>query len=531
MKKIISLLLILILMFTYVSCGQYNPPADNTDEEKEGSEGTDNESQGGEAQEGEPFIATVMLGGKAYTPPSVSDDSLALKVKWSDGKSVHIAKVGADGKAECYGLDGDYAVTLVNLSDDYTYNPNIYRASNDNRNVVIDLLTLSEGRGEGTSLYKSILLSDTGVYRSEISYSGQIVYFEFTPTRAGSYSIESLVDVSAEMYDPVADVYYGSSQFKYYAYQLDGGGASQGYTTNFKHIVEVDESFIGNSYTFAIFVNGKDATYPVNVDFAITYEGTYVYDWIVSNFVYPEFIPNNSTYYSWYSKYVTYLSADRAKFGDANFNMASTKIDGKNVFIYQMTEDDGTFKEYFKLNPDDGYYHVYDEVKYAEYGGWGPILYANISIPTEFIDTAFNLIEYQGNKNLTLSSGTENYKLFIEGYARLAEVGSDKNPYFCLKDCPCLSTNGGACTVEDNCKKCLEDCRHIPQKYKNQRGYADIAIEGRCPVTEELKDFLQKYSVNQKLFSDGNGWAEQHLPRYDAYENSQWLFACGYYSG
>ena len=49
------------------------------------------------------------------------------------------------------------------------------------------------------------------------------------------------------------------------------------------------------------------------------------------------------------------------------------------------------------------------------------------------------------------------------------------------------------------------------------------------PVTEELKEFLQKYSVNQKLFSDGNGWAEQYVPRYDAYEDSQWLFACGYY--
>ena len=532
MKKIISLLLVIVLTFTYVSCGEYYAPTGGNDDSTDDPKNENGGSQGGEVQEGEPFVATVMLDGKAYTPPKVSDESLALKVRWSDGKTVHTAKVGADGKAECYGLDGDYAVTLVNLSDDYTYNPNIYRVNTDNRNVIIELLTLSEGRGDGTDLYKSILLSGTGVYRSEITYPEQIVYFEFTPTRAGSYSIESLVDVSAEMYDPVADVYYGSSQFKYYAYQLDGGGASQGYTTNFRHIVEVDEKFIGNSYTFGIFVNGKDATYPVNVDFAITYEGSYSYDWVVSNFVYPESIPNNSTYYSWYSKYVTYLSADRAKFGDKNFNMASTKIDGKNVFVYQMTEEDGTVKEYFKLNPDDGYYHVYDEVKYAAYGGWGPILYANISIPTAFIDTAFNEIEYKGNKNLTLSSGTENYKLFIEGYAKLVAISSDQNvnPYFCVKDCPCLATNGGACAIEDNCKKCTDDCRHIQAKYKNQKGYADIAIDGRCPVTEELKEFLQKYSVAQKLFSDGNGWAEQHLPRYDAYENSQWLFACGYYS-
>ena len=161
----------------------------------------------------------------------------------------------------------------------------------------------------------------------------------------------------------------------------------------------------------------------------------------------------------------------------------------------------------------------------------GPILYANITISTPFIDSAFNTVEYAGNKNLTLSQGTENYKLFVEGYAELVIWHGDVGPYFCLGDCPCYKTNGGACATEDNCKTCAQNgCNTLPRKYIGQRGYADIAIDGRCPVTEELKQFLQKYSVSQKLFSDGNGWAEQYVPRYDAYEDSQWLFACGYYS-
>ena len=527
MKKLISLLLVLVLVFSCASCGEYNPPKDTTggEDANEGEQGGTENS--GQEQTGTPFTAIVMLDGKPYTPPTVADDSLALKVNWTDGKTYHTAKVGSDGRAQCFGLDGEYSVTLANLSEDYTYNPNIYKADNDNRDVIIELLTLGTTRGEGTSIYKCIMLSNPGVYRAKIESDGQIVYFEFEPTRAGVYSIESMIDVSSEMYDPVADVYYGSSQFKYYAYQLDGGGASQGYTTNFRHIVEIDEKFIGNAYTFAIFVNGKDATYPVNVDFAITYEGSYVYDWIVSDFVYTKFIPNDSSYTEWATEYKAYLNADRAKFGDANFNIASNKIDGKNVFIVQSTLDDGTVKEYVKLNPQDGYYHVYDTEKYAMYGGWGPILYANISIPTEFIDAAFNTIEAAGNKNLTLSSGTENYKLFIEGYSALV---SESTSYFCVGDCPCIKTNGGCCPVENNCTQCTEDCRHIPKKYIGQRGYANIAVDGRCPVTEELKEFLQKYSVNQKLFSDGNGFAEQHTPRYDAFEDSQWLFACGYYS-
>ncbi|MBQ7343615.1 MAG: hypothetical protein IJW53_02490 [Clostridia bacterium] len=521
-NRIISLLLIFILLFSFSACGVYNPP--DTDEGENGGDTTppdDNPPDNGGEEEEEPFVATVMLGGKPYTPPTVSDDSLALKVRWTDGKTYHTVNVDEDGKAECYGLDGDYAVTLINLSDDYTYNPNIYTASNDRKSVVIELQTLTKTRGSGNGLYSAIGMSKPGVYRAEIAKEGRVVYFEFSPSKAGTYAIESWVDVSAGMYDPVADVYYGSSQFKYYAYRLDGGGASLGYTTNFKHVVEVDEAFIGNCYTFAVFVNGKDATYPVNVDFAITYEGGYTYDWIVSNFVFPEFIPNDSTYSSWYSDYYSYLEADKAKYGSSDYSDAAVIIDGKRVFDQNN----------YKLNPDDGYYHVFDLERYAAYGGWGPILYAEITNPTIFIDSAFNTVEYAGNKALTVSSGTENYKLFIEGYDELIIWHGDVGPYFCSADCECYATNGGACTVEDNCKTCAENgCRVLPAKYKGQRGYADIAIAGRCPVTEELKEFLQKYSVNQKLFSDGNGWAEQYVPRYDAYEDSQWLFACGYYN-
>ena len=518
-NRIISLLLIFILLISLVACGEYNPPVNNgdNDETKEPDGNTGGDSSGGTVERGEPFIATVMLNGKPYTPPETSDDSLAVKVRWTDGKSYQTVTLGKDGKAECYGLDGEYSVTLINLPSNYTYNPNIYSVNNNSRDVVIELMTITPAFGDGTDVYKCIKLSGPGVYRAKMTRNGQEIFYEFEPTRAGTYCIESLMDVSAGMYNPIVDIYAGSFAYKVREKRIDGGGASQGYTTNFKHVVEIDQAFIGNVYTFAVLLEGKDATYPTNVDFAITYEGGYNYDWITSGFVYPDFIPNDSSYPTWYSRYTTYLASDRAKYGDANYNVASVRIDNKNVFDQQ----------YFKLSPDDGYYHVFDLERYAAYGGWGPILYANISIPTEFIDTAFNQIEYVGNKALTVSGGTENYKLFIEGYSRLV---SSESSYFCISNCACVPGNGGMCAVEDNCKVCTDDCRHIHAKYRGQRGYADIAIEGRCPVTEELKEFLQKYSVSQKLFSDGNGWAEQHVPRYDAYEDSQWLFACGYYS-
>ncbi len=523
-NKIISLLLALSLLLSLTACGQYNPS--DSDGKQENEQTSDTDSGGTSEDKGEPFVATVMLGGKAYTPPKASDDSLALKVRWTDGVNYHTVTVGEDGRAECYGLDGDYTVTLVNLSSDYTYNPNIYKASNDSRSVIIELLTLTKTRGTGTGLYSCIALSKPGNYRAQIKKEGQIVYYEFTPTRAGIYSIESMVDVIAGMYDPVADVYNGSMADKKYAYQLDGGGASGSYTTNFKHTISIDEKFIGNCYTFGVFVNIKDATYPVNVDFSITYEGSYEFEWTVSNLMYPAFIPNDSTYDSWYEDYVAYLKADRLKYGDLRENIASVTVDGKNVFDAQ----------YFRLNEEDGYYHVYDEEKYAAYGGWGPILYANISTPCIFLDTALNMVEYAGNKALTVSSGTENYKLFIEGYNELIKSHGDVGPYFCVDTCACYATNGGACATEDNCQTCFANgCRTLPRRYIGQRGYADIAIDGRCPVTEELKDFLQKFASSQKYFSDGNGWIDgddptRTVPRYHAYEDSQWLFACMYYT-
>ena len=526
MKKIILLLVALLVAFSLFACGEYNPADEpivddsNTDETPK-DEGNDSVNK----SEGYTFTATLVFedDGKIFIPEAESDPERALKVRWTDGSNYYTVPVGPDGKAVCEGLDGDYSVTLINLKGEYTYNPNIYVANNDKRDVEIRIHSLNYGRGDGTGLYECIEINELGVYRAEITQPGQIVYFQFTPPRPGKYSIESWVDVNAGMYNPLADVYHGSSQFKYPDDTLDGGGASLGYTKNFKKDIQIAESFIGNCYTFGVRVDGKDAVYPIYVDFAITYGGAHYYDGISKEFVFPSFIPNVG-YDAWYKEYKAYLAAERDKYGD-EYHDASVMIDGKRIFDQSN----------YKLNTADGYYHVFDLEKYASTGGWGPILYADISRGMKFIDASFHSIEYMGNNALTLNGGTQNYKVFIEGYYNIVSHSGDPNdrasgPYFCTAECPCLATNGGCCAIEANCTKCTPDCRHLPQAGIGQKGYADIAIEGRCPVTEELREFLQAYCVKEKLFSDGNGWAEQYVPRYDAYEDSQWLFACGYYN-
>ena len=64
-----------------------------------------------------------------------------------------------------------------------------------------------------------------------------------------------------------------------------------------------------------------------------------------------------------------------------------------------------------------------------------------------------------------------------------------------------------------------------------KEGYADWCnADGVVPVTEELAEFLQKFAISQRYFADGDGWVETNSRKsIDAYEDSQWLFACGYY--
>ncbi len=547
--KITALLLLLIISFSLASCGQTVAPSGGNEGIVGGNTGNDpgtdpdkpddKPADGGNDDEEIVFKASLMLGGNIYIPDATEGEG-SIQIRWSDGRTAHTSTIGADGVATAEGLDGDYSLSVIGVPDGYTYNPNIYKATNESPEVIIDLLKITKTKGLGTGLYKCIEIARTGVYRATINSSGTeenptVVYYEFTPPKSGVYSIESMVDISAEMYNPLVDIYTGSSQYKLFNERRDDGGVSGSYTTNFKNTVMISADEVGGCFTFGIILLGKDAVYPATVDFEIKYLGDYQREDVISELMYPSFIPNyqkldsnnnlvfdSERFDDWYQDYAAYLAESNDKYGGVNYTDAAVIIDGKRVFD----------EDFYRLNPDDGYYHVYDTVKYAEYGGWGPILYADISQPGIFMGDPFNQVEYNGNKALTVAEGTLNYKLFIEGYNELIISHGDSGPYLCNSDCPCYTSgkNGGSCAIEDNCTKCKSSCRHLPREYKYQRGYADIAVGGRCPVTEELKIFLQLYSESERLFSDGNGWAEQYSPRYDAYEDSQWLFACGYYT-
>ena len=569
MKKWLCACLVPVLLAGLCACGQYHEAIDtpsHTDTTEQETTAPESESEQVEA----PYTVTLTYNGKVF--PANGE----ILAQWTDGYSYHTAAF-ENGKAEIPAPDGDFRVTLSALPEGFTYDPNAYTATAQARDVEIVLYRVEIPRGAGSDEYNCIALNKTGYYRAKYVSAGQQVFFEFIPGSSGTYVLESLVDTSAEQYNPVLMVYLGSSQFKIFDREQDGGGAEGGYTKNFRYEMRVDDDEIGAVFTFAIRLDAKSDEFPQFVDFAVQLASTYNREDIVSTMPVPtdmyalmfahirtlcamtrtqfcqtlgvdgtegtqvfealcamkfstdehEFAQSVQNLYavmrqSRFAEVAAYLRGVYDASG--RYVGAETIRDGRNVF-------DG---DCYKLNPATGVYHVYNEREYASSGGFGPMLYADITVPCRFLDASFSTVEYRGNKALTLASGTKNYKQFIEGYdALIVDPPSlDLGPYFCVVNCPCRTQGRceGACLV--TCQHCHVDCRRLEPLQMRGLGYADVTNrDGRFPVTPELKQFLQEYSISQLLFRDGNGWVEENPNvKVDAMEDDQWLFACGYYT-
>ncbi len=530
MKYIRIAAALLAALLCLAACGDYNPavnrPGHNLGD-------TDTETDpivtdvNGNIDE-DPFTVTLIYDGKPYVPAETSP----MSVRWNDGFSLYSAPVGSDGTARIGGLDGDYRVTVEGIPAGYGYNPNIHTATNENRNLEVELYRLIETGGPGDQLYNSIRIKETGVYCVELQGPDHEVFYEFSPSESGTYAVESWMDTTANLINPYANYYGANVAFKSFLYSQDDGGVSNTYTKNFKLIVEIADENIGahgaTGFTFGMKSTSIKGEYPVRMYFAITLDGDFQLEHIVSELMLPEETLRAQENYD--PALYTFVGAEEKRtVGDHTASV----FDGDNYKLWPASEG------------GDDYYHLYDETAYPETGGYGPILYAKISEPTRFMENPFTTLEYAGNKALTVSNGTENYKLFIEGYDALNSYtlsAANPNgipPYFCTLECPCrlegtndsiaITGQVGACIT--GCEKCHADCRNIEAEAIGQKGYGDYTNDDGCyAVTAELKDFLQKYSISQLLFFDGNGFVETNdtISVYAA-EDDQWLFACGYY--
>lgn len=483
MKKFLAVFIsVLILIcgaaFGFAGCSDGKNPSDGDDDDNSTVTPPDiNPPNPPDDTDGDAFCVSLIYNNKPFVPET------PLKAVWTDltDGGVYTADFNDEGKASITGLDGDYQVTLNDGLEGYTYDSNIYRATNDQKSVSVTLYRLTvptiTPNADGSAPLSAIRIRRLSAYRARLVADGKYVYYMYEPQGSGVYSIWSMLNVTANEVNPILDAYYGSKQYvSDKVTVIDDGGSSSTYTKNFKYEVHINEDELNGVFIFGIKAESRvENAFPIDVDFMITYESDYVredpdYEMVIprTNFVQTPEISGNWTYFASLSE--------------------NNVLDGNLV----------------KFNEADGYYHLYDK----ETGAFGATLYAKVSEPCAILEESFTTVEYVGNKALSIFYKGKylNYKLFIEGYDSLhaheyitAELYADASLYY-------------------------SDGRTGPVK-----GYRDYCnSDGVYPVTEELKEFLQGYAVNQRMFNDGNGWAENH--GYNSSEENQWLFACGVYA-
>ena len=558
-KKITSLILAILFILSLVSCGTLNPAINSdsdtdttTQTDTDTSEGgigtetdteTENETFGDETGYSDSaFTVALRYNGVKYIPSS------DVVVTWKNGSTLETSTINSKGYAGSERLDGDYKVTISGLPEDKVYNPNIYEATNDKRNVIIDVLDFGSYTGRGKDPYNGIRLSKAGVYSVTLKDAKEIVYFDFFPSKSGMYGIESWIDVGEGKYNPLCDVYLGTTVYKNFDQTVDGGGAEGVYTKNFKTGINVNDDMVGNVLTFGIHTDAISTdNYPATIVFAVTLDGAFD---LITNHEYDMYVPEDP-----------YAYVDGSVFYDSSYEVvyAETPIAGRDG-AYEFVN--ANYKLWPKEENGDGYYHVYNEEKYSRENypngykdgypeGYGPILYAQITQPTRFIENPLSNFEVKG-KPLSIKVSDDlrlNYKHYIEGYSNLArrvwdgQIQKYLSSYYCYIGCPCHPADqieNFACL--EGCTNCLDLCRNVKREFVlswdengNPLSYfegiqAYSTLNGGVAVTEELKIFLERLSVAQRYFADGEGWMETHeAVNVDAADDAMWLFPCFYF--
>lgn len=462
LKTVLSVLATALLAAAFAGCGTYTPPENPDNPDNPVPDLPVNPPENPVEPVEDVFKVSLVWNGNPFTQSNYSGIT-GVQAQWTDKetKEVYRAAFDKDGVAKSPDLDGDYRVTLVNLPEGYTYEPNIYEADNDFKEVSISLYQLtpialnSEPYGgdpfKGEYYYD---LNNIGAYRVTLKSVEDKVFFRFLPDKNGVYTVTSMVDVTANEVNPIMDLHTGNSQYisPKPSKTQDGGGSENSYTKNFVMEYNISPSEVGNVMIFRLYSTSRNAdAYPLTVDFILDRDGDFANRYDAAE----EILPTEK--FDEVSNGIL-NPAGRFTYCARRPGVVNRKLDQKAVKLY-----------------DDGYYYYYDSLTDTRLER----LYAQIKFATEVMDESF----YSG------------------GHVRLYYI---------------VGTDGVA--------------RNYDEFIRGENGYgAHCNGDGVYPVTEELKNFLQAYSVSQRYFNDGNGWAETEA-KYNSDEDSQWMFACGYYA-
>ena len=367
MKKFLVMLAAFLLTAVWLAgCGEYKAPVEDGTTTDPGQTVTPPSETDPPINPSTESVFTVKLTylNHAFSPEET------IYAYWNeiDSSRIYKAEFDENGVAEIKGLDGDYKVTLSKVPEGYTYDPNSDNniATNDFKDVTINLMRLTQTSGTGAGFNNGrITITANGAYRATLTSPEQQLHYYFTPTVSGAYSIVSLIDVTANVINPILDIYaVNAGGFYLFMETRDGGGSENTFTKNFKWEMTLAQESVNSSFGFVIRADSLSAeAFPVDIDFYVDKDG--------------EFISSKT-------EYVPVPVTEDFK-QTPNYSSAFRYIAYENS---QHILDETLVR----FNDEIGYYCMYDNVlndfkRYAD--GTPVILYVKITMSTEVISDAF----------------------------------------------------------------------------------------------------------------------------------------------
>ena len=150
----------------------------SSNDSADSGETNDKNPDGGSDENDDPQVKKFKVYLEYNGSSFVNESETPITVVWSDGLSYEEAEANERGIATIEGLDGNYFVTLKNIPDGYTYNPNPYNmetdtygyeVSNDNSETTIELYKIGTTKGAGSTEYNRTVMTRTGVYRATLT--------------------------------------------------------------------------------------------------------------------------------------------------------------------------------------------------------------------------------------------------------------------------------------------------------------------------------------------------------------------------
>ena len=254
-NKFLFILLILSCSIILFSCGESTKqPTVNETEEV-----TPTEPIEPTEPENDNYTAKVVY-------PDNTPVTSGVTVQWCVGDMCFLPKaVNSEGIAEIELEDGAYYIHLNNVPEGYTYNPNAYITTADAKHVDIVLYSLANVTGEGSKELPYVTTVGAHSIQFQEAKKVGMKYFSFTPTEAGTYTIESICmdKLALSLIDP----YIGFIGTDINGVPDASGNAIKD-SVNFKRSFDAEAN---TTYYFVIYVSSvSDNKFPCSVEFIIS---------------------------------------------------------------------------------------------------------------------------------------------------------------------------------------------------------------------------------------------------------------------